>query len=317
MALRDNSAYSGETGRGTVAGLFKDYSRAEQAISELKAAGFSDNQIGLARADQADEFSEGAAGRNTYSGGVEGERREDRGLWDKIKGAFGAEDERNRYNESNYAYSDDFQGSLTGAGLPEDRARYFGSNIHSGGCLVTVNTSGGSASEAIAILERNGADIGSGNVEFGSERNRTTESVRGGETGERRIQLLGEMLRVHKERVSRGEVRLRKDVVSETKNIQVPVTREELVIERTDVSGDRPATGEIGTDREIRVPLSEERVRVDKDKVVTGEVRVGKRQVTENQTVSDEVRHEEVKVDKEGDVNVDDTKMGKKGKKIA
>ncbi len=299
MAFRDSSAYS-DAGQGTVAGLFSDYSKAEQAIADLKASGFSDSQIGLARTDESVE------------GTTTGTTSKNHGIWDKIKSAFGGHD---REDESDYTYSDDFRGSLTSTGIPEDRARYFGSSIQSGGCLVTVNTSGGRASEAIAILERNGADIGSGAMKFGTRRDEAEPSL--SEAVERRIQLLGEMLRVHKERVSRGEVRLRKDVITETKNIEVPVTREELVVERTSVSGDQPITGEIGSEKEIRVPLSEERVRVEKQSVVKGEVRVGKRQVQDTKTVSDEVRHEEIKVDKEGDVDLDDTKLKDKRDKAA
>jgi stress response protein YsnF len=63
---------------------------------------------------------------------------------------------------------------------------------------------------------------------------------------------------------------------------------------------------------------------VEKKPVVTGEVRVGKREVQETQNVSDEVRHEEVKVDKEGDVKVREEqeaglkdKNKDKGKRIA
>ena len=71
--------------------------------------------------------------------------------------------------------------------------------------------------------------------------------------------------------------------MTENQNIQVPVTREELVIERGPGSGQ--VTGEIGRDEEIRVPLSEERVRVEKQPVVNEEVRVGKRQVQSNKEV--------------------------------
>jgi uncharacterized protein (TIGR02271 family) len=110
-------------------------------------------------------------------------------------------------------------------------------------------------------------------------------------------------------------VRLRKDVVNENKTVQVPVTREELVVERVPASG-RASTGEIGSDEEIRVPLSEERVRTEKESVVTGEVRVGKRAVQNTETVSDNVRHEELRADKEGDVEIDtkgsETKKRKK-----
>ena len=39
---------------------------------------------------------------------------------------------------------------------------------------------------------------------------------------ERRIQLRGEILRTYKDRIQRGEVRLRKDVINEKKNVEVP-----------------------------------------------------------------------------------------------
>ena len=75
-------------------------------------------------------------------------------------------------------------------------------------------------------------------------------------------------------------------------------------MERVPASG-AAATGEIGTDQEIRVPLSEERVRTEKQPVVTHEVRVGKRTVQNTETVSDNVRHEELRADKDGDVEID------------
>lgn len=300
MALHDDTPYSSATERGSVAGLFRDYSQAERAIAELRSAGFTSDQIGIARAEGTG--ATGAAGSE-----------HDRGFWDKVRDAFGGRERT--VDESDYTYSEDFEGSLAGAGLTRDQSRYFGSHLHSG-VLVTVRTSGGRTGEALAILERNGADVGSGAAQFSKQPSAT------GQMGERRIQLLGEMLRIHKERISRGEVRLRKEVVRETKNVQVPVMKEELVVEQTNVTGEQPASGQIGTEKEIRIPLSEEKVRVEKQPVVTGEVRVGKREVQETQSVSDEVRHEEVKVDKEGDVKVreeqeQEIKNKEKGKRIA
>src|SRR5207237_4791851 len=121
---------------------------------------------------------------------------------------------------------------------------------------------------------------------------------------ERRIELLGEVLRVHKERVQRGEVRIRKEVVTEPQHIEVPVTREELVIERTAASGERPTSREIGSEEEIRVPLTEEQVRVEKHPVAREEVRVGKRAVQETREVTDSTKREKLKVEKQGDVDV-------------
>lgn len=113
-----------------------------------------------------------------------------------------------------------------------------------------------------------------------------------------RVQLFGEVLRVHKERINRGEVRLRKDVITENQTIEVPVTREELVLERVAVSGDTPApSANIGRGQEIRIPLSEDKVRLEKEAVLREEVTVGKREVQDVARVSGDVRREELRVD--------------------
>ena len=90
------------------------------------------------------------------------------------------------------------------------------------------------------------------------------------------IQLFGEVLRVRKEKVSGGEVHVRKESVTHMETVQVPVTREHLVVEHSDESG------RADVENAIRVPLSEERVHIDKDTVLREEYKVGKREVTQN-----------------------------------
>jgi uncharacterized protein (TIGR02271 family) len=121
----------------------------------------------------------------------------------------------------------------------------------------------------------------------------------------RKIQLREEQLRVNKDRISAGEVGIHKEVTTERKTIEVPVEREEVVITRRAASGSA-AGGQTIKDEEIRIPVSEERVNVSKETVVTGEVEVAKRKVTETRTVSDDVRKENVRVDKTGNARVDD-----------
>jgi uncharacterized protein (TIGR02271 family) len=104
-------------------------------------------------------------------------------------------------------------------------------------------------------------------------------------------------LRVHKDRVSGSEVRLRKEVTTTAQMVEVPVTREELVLERFPVSGQVPATGAAFDSKEIRIPLSEEHATVSKQAVVREEVLVGKRQVADVETVDEKVRREELKID--------------------
>ena len=107
-------------------------------------------------------------------------------------------------------------------------------------------------------------------------------------------------------------------MITENQSVQVPVTREELVVERVPASGEARA-GEIGRDQEVRIPLSEERVRAEKRPVINEEVRVGKRTVQNTEQVSDNVRHEELRVEKDGnvDVNEDVSKAGRRKKPAA
>jgi len=136
-------------------------------------------------------------------------------------------------------------------------------------------------------------------------------AARAGDT----IEVKEERLRAEKQPVEAGEVRVRKEVHTETKTIDVPVEREEVFIERTPVHGRAAASG-ISSDtlragEEIRIPVKEEKVKVSKEAVVTEEVKVGKRTVQDTERVSGQVRKEEVKVEQTGDVDVRNRGKGK------
>lgn len=111
-----------------------------------------------------------------------------------------------------------------------------------------------------------------------------------------------ERLDVDKERVETGRARLRKHVVTENVTKTVPVTREEVRLERepiTDANRDRALDGPEITENEHEVTLHEERPVVHKETVPTERVRLDKEQVTTNETVTDQVRHEEVDTDRD------------------
>ncbi len=117
---------------------------------------------------------------------------------------------------------------------------------------------------------------------------------------QRRVALREERLSVDKRRVSAGEAVITKDVVEHRQDIDVPVIREELFVERQPVSETTTASGEIGPvgqGETIRVPLMREEVAVTKRAVVTGEVLVGKRQITETEHVGETTREEKLRVD--------------------
>ncbi|QCP05121.1 PRC and DUF2382 domain-containing protein [Brevibacterium sp. CS2] len=125
-----------------------------------------------------------------------------------------------------------------------------------------------------------------------------------------------ERLKVGTEQREAGKARLRKRVVSENQQVEVPVQREELVVEREsiDPNSAEARTGSIdgrADGAEETITLREERPVVDKETVATEKVNVGKRTVTDSETVSGEVRKEQIDVDADtrgaaGDKRVDE-----------
>ncbi|AIF82751.1 conserved domain protein, TIGR02271+C111 [Candidatus Nitrososphaera evergladensis SR1] len=115
---------------------------------------------------------------------------------------------------------------------------------------------------------------------------------------ETRIPLIEERLDVTK-RLKTGEVTIAKEPVTETKTLEVPVTHEEVRVERRPTTGAETAMAET-TDRpvesrtEVNVPVTSEEVEVTKRPYVKEEVVVTKEPVTETETVSDTVRSEKV-----------------------
>jgi uncharacterized protein (TIGR02271 family) len=260
----------------TAAGLFRSEEQAERAIDALTAAGFSKKDIGVAIAS-SDDAKAGA--RHT-------------GVAEKIRSLFSA-DERQEYDSGN-----DLD-VLEHMGLRDADAGYYRNSLYRGGVLVTVNA-GSRSAEANAILHRLGAE-----EPDASRANANISSDNRGAVGTQRVQLLGEILRVHKDRVHRGSVTLKKNVVSERQEVEVPVTREEIVIERHPVAGREARAGSFEPGKEVTVNLEEDRVRVEKQPVVREEVSVGKRQVQETKRVGSDVKREELKIDREGDVSLD------------
>lgn len=122
------------------------------------------------------------------------------------------------------------------------------------------------------------------------------------------IKLHEEQLNVRKEKESTGEVQIRKHVVRENKTIEVPVEREEIHITRTAATG-QGADPNAFEEETIVVPVSEEKVIVDKDTVVTGEVNVDKTVEVEQKQVNADLRKEVVDVDDQDAIVKDDREL--------
>ena len=119
------------------------------------------------------------------------------------------------------------------------------------------------------------------------------------------MQLREEELAARRETVETGEVALRKEVHHERQTVDVPVAREEVVVERHPVDG-RPADDANFGDPDdvVRVPVMEEQVTVEKRPVVTEEITLGRRVTQDTERVSAEVRKEEAAVEHGDDVRV-------------
>jgi len=312
-----------DTTRSTVVGVFEHRNQAETAISELHRAGFNDHQIGIATrggtepGDAATGETSGAtaegAGHGLVTGAVTGgvvgalAALLIPGIGPILAGGILA---ATLGGAALGAATGTLLGALVKLGVPEEHAQYYEGEFQSGRTIVTVKADGKQA-EADSILRRYGAyDVNSRRTpgtqgarpmpQGRTAKHERMTSAHQGTAGEQTVQLREEELRVNKQAVQAGQVEIRKEVVSEERTIEVPITREEVIIERYPVEH-RAAEGRIGEETEaIRVPLREEQVTLEKVPVVTEEISVGKRRVQETQHVSDTVRREEARIENQG-----------------
>jgi len=189
--------------------------------------------------------------------------------------------------------------ALMDHGVAEEHARSYEREFQAGRILVAVKAAD-RWEEARSILAEYGAHI-----EDRSARTAMTgESLT--DTG-KAVELREEELQARKTPVQTGEVQIHKEVITENRTIEVPVTREEVVIERRPVH--RPADNAdfAEHDETIRVPVMAEEVTLEKSAIVREELEIGKREVTDRQQVSGEIRKEAARIDHSGEVkNVDD-----------
>jgi uncharacterized protein (TIGR02271 family) len=133
-----------------------------------------------------------------------------------------------------------------------------------------------------------------------------TDAARGpmaaGASGEARIPLVEEELIAEKRARKAGEVGVRKEVTTEQETISVPVTKEQVRVERVPASREA-APGEAAfTEESVTVPIYEEEVEVRKRPVVREEIRVSKSAEEEQLYAEEETRKEKAEIEKEGDI---------------
>jgi len=311
----------------TVVGVFNTRAEADAALRDLRAAGFKDEQLGMvarnASGKLVDETGETYAEEGAAVGAVAGAATGaavGAGILAGVIPVIGPVLALGTLgtilvNAAGGAAIAGIAGALIGWGIPEEDAKYYEGEVKAGRFLVTVDARD-RETEAWAIVSRHGGYNRTHAAKTTAARRTTTGAAHGmavGTTGTARatdtgraMELKEEKLNVRKTPVKKGEVEVRKEVVTERKRIDVPVEREEVVIERRPARG-RAARGSIKAE-EIRIPVKEERVDVTKETVVKEEVNVGKRKVRGTKTVSGDVKREELRVKEQGDVNVTRTR---------
>ena len=327
----------------TVVGVFNDGEQAQRAVNELLRLGFSEDHIGMAHRDSTsghsvarDRSSEGNADDDTSyaSEGAATGLATGAGvgaLWGLgilagVLPAIGPAIAGGTLaailsSAAAGAAAAGLGGALVGLGLSKEEADYYNSEFEAGRTVVTVSAAG-RESEAESVLRQFGSydishqghstssqeSLQSASLASTSSPSIDSEPMTGAmassRSDENHLTAYDEELTIDKRQVQVGNVDIRKEVYTEHKTIEVPIQREEVVIER------RPVTGTAGAapvgHQEIRIPIREEQVHVEKQMVAKEEVAVEKRTVHDTQHIDETLRKEEIKVDSDPNVHVRD-----------
>jgi uncharacterized protein (TIGR02271 family) len=263
----------------TVVGVFDDYATAQQAARELESDGIPRAQIQV-----ESNMKTGAAG---YGGGETEEHHEGgvTGFFHRLFGG-GEDDERGHYQES----------------------------LRRGNSVVAVTAEPGQIDRIAEIMN----DLGAVDIDrranyyrqtgytgyeenspaYSSDEARLDREKFRNEAGNTAIPVIEEELQVGKRAVQRGGVRVYSHVVDKPVEEQVNLREERVRVERRPAN--RPVeSGDLSRlrDQTIEVTETVEEPVVSKRAVVREEVVVGKETTERTQTIRDNVRHTEVRVD--------------------
>ena len=146
------------TTKTTTVGVFETRQAAERAISDLKAAGYRDDQIGLVAKDSQAKATEGAAVGAAAGAGAAA--LASLGMTFGVIPVIGpilavGPLAAALLSAAGGAAAGGITGALVGLGLSEDDARYYEGEVNAGRYLVTVD-SGARAGDAWGVFTRHG-----------------------------------------------------------------------------------------------------------------------------------------------------------------
>ena len=249
----------------TVVGVFKDYGTAQAVAQDLEDSGFTAENIEVAGGAAAGEYGAGRTGRVAHhEGGISG-----------------------------------FFHRLFGSDGDEEESRYYEGAVQSGNAVVTVDAEESQIDDAVEIMNRHNAlDVDKGKS---PSINRRAEGPSRGTDGKKSIPVVEEELQVGKRAVQRGGVRIYSRVINKPVEEQVTLREEHINVERRPV--DRPVSAadvpEL-RDQTIEVTETSEEPVVSKRARIVEEVAVSKETSERTETIRDNVRSTDVKVEKTG-----------------
>lgn len=262
----------------TVVAVFQNASDAQAAANELKANGFSQNDIYISSDDTASTNLPRTEGTTEQEGGITG--------W--FKRVFGGHDD-------------------------EERRRYEDA-LQSGNAILSVDVANQDLNRVADILDRySPVDIhrefgqtGTATAAQAANAPRATATAAGARTGttraganeQRAIPVVEEELKVGKRAVLRGGVRVYSRVVERPVEENIRLREERVRVDRQPV--DRPvneADLRAGADQVVEVKEYAEEPVVSKQARVVEEVRVNKEATERTEQVRDKVRRTEVRVE--------------------
>ena len=258
-----------------VVGVFRERALAEQAVDELRHAGFRDDQIRY-------------SGKGAMAGG----------LLETLMSKFSGQGDGSVFD------------ALTEQGIPKDEIEYYQHEYERGSAIVTVQ-SYGRQQEASDILSRFGAYDARSRTEYMQDAH--TIQLREEVLQPRKHPVeIGEVfirkVVVTEERTITVPV-MREELVIERRSIATDsVDASDQLSNRPDLpdNQDQPIGKlvEIGEGEVIRIPIRTEQVMIEKRPVVIEELVVGKRHVQETRRFSGTVQREVPHIEREGNVNI-------------
>ncbi|MBE9157973.1 DUF2382 domain-containing protein [Nodosilinea sp. LEGE 06152] len=120
------------------------------------------------------------------------------------------------------------------------------------------------------------------------------------------IRLFEERLVAHRSHNKVGEVRVGKQIRTETAEVSEPITKERVVIERHDVTGQPAVAADHAFENQevARMEVYEDEVTAEKQAFVREEVNIRKETEQETVRLRDQVRREELDIDTDGNPRV-------------